>query len=72
MPPRDDHLKRSAAGDFERDARRRYQVAIAAAMESLRRAENRFHESTASIDAHIHRALAAAGPLTASLVAGRD
>jgi hypothetical protein len=46
-------------GEHERDVRRRYQAAIAAAIESLRHAEQRFDESSAAIDVHIQRALAA-------------
>jgi hypothetical protein len=71
MPPRDDHLARITAREHERDARRRYQTAIAAAIESLRHAEQRFDESSAAIDVHIQRALAAVS-LTASLVAVSD
>ena len=57
------------ARDHERDARRRFQAAITAAIESLRHAEERFDESSTAIDAHIQRALAAAVSLRASLVA---
>jgi hypothetical protein len=57
----------------ERDARLRYRAAIAAAIESLRHAEQRFDASSAAIDMHIQKALAALS-LTASLVAvsGRE
>lgn len=68
MPPRDDHLPCIAAREQERRARRRYQAAIAAAIESLRRAEQRFDESSAAIDVHIRTAVAAVS-LTASLIA---
>ena len=51
--------------------RRRYQAAIAAAIESLRHAEQRFDESSAAIDVHIQWALAA-GSLASSLVAVSD
>ena len=67
-PPRDDHLPFITARTHERDARRHYQAAIAAAIESLRHAEQRFDRSSAAIDVHIQLALAAAS-LTASLVA---
>jgi len=54
---------RTAAGTRARrqegEALRRYQTAIAAARESLRRAEERFDESSSAIDAHIQWALAA-------------
>ena len=73
MAPRDDHLPFITARADEQDARRRYQAAISAAIESLRRAEQRFDASSAAIDVHIHRALAAVS-LTAPLVAvsGRE
>jgi hypothetical protein len=58
--------------EHERDARRRYQAAIAAALASLRRAEQRFDDSSATIDAHIKTVLAAAVSLRASLVAAFD
>ena len=60
-------------GEHERDVRRRYQAAIAAAIESFRHAEQRFDESSAAIDVHIQRALAAVS-LTASrvVVSGRE
>jgi hypothetical protein len=70
MPPRDDHLPFITAREHERDARRRYQAAIAAAIESLRHAEQRFDESSAAIDVHIQRALAAVS-FTAA-VSGRE
>jgi hypothetical protein len=44
----------------ERNARRRYQAAVAAALEALRRAEQHFDEASAAIDAHIRRARPAA------------
>ena len=71
--PREEHLPFIMARAHERDARRRYQAAIAAAIESLRHAEQRFDASSAAIDMHIQRALAA-GSLTAYLVAvsGRE
>jgi hypothetical protein len=47
------------AREYERLARRRYEAALAAASESLRRAEQLFAESSAAIDAHIQRAAAA-------------
>jgi hypothetical protein len=43
----------------ERDARRRFQAAIAVALDSLRRAQARFDESSAVIDLHIQQARAA-------------
>ena len=63
------HMYASAGHAFEheRDVRRRYQAAIAAAIESFRQAEQRFGESSAAIDVHIQRALAAVS-LTASRV----
>ena len=59
------------AREHEQEVRRRFQAAIAAAIESLRHAEQRFDESSAAIDLHIERALAAVS-LTASLVAVSD
>ena len=56
------------AREHERDLRRRYQGAIAAAIESLQRAEQRFEESSSAIDAHIKEALAAAVLRTASVM----
>jgi hypothetical protein len=47
---------RPRAREREREARRRFQSAVAAAVEWLRRAEERFDESAAVIDAHIQRA----------------
>lgn len=58
MPPRDDHLPLTAR-QYEEEALRRYGAAIVAAIESLRRAEERFAESSAAVDAHIQRVLAA-------------
>lgn len=52
-----------AAREHERDARRRYHAAVAAAFESLRRAERRFDQSAASIDAHIQKVLSVTGSL---------
>jgi hypothetical protein len=69
MPPRNEHPPRTTTREHERDARRRYQAAIAAALITLRHAEERFDDSSAAIDAHIHTALAAAVSLRASLVA---
>ena len=73
MAPRDDHLPFITARADEQDARRRYQAAISAAIESLRRAEQRFDASSAAIDVHVQKALAAVS-LTAPLVAvsGRE
>jgi hypothetical protein len=73
MPPRDEQLPHITARAHERNACRRYQAAVATAFESLRRAERRFDESSAAIDVHIQRALAAVS-LRASLVAvsGRE
>jgi hypothetical protein len=48
------------AHEREQDARRGCQAAIAAARDSLRRAEEHFEESSAAIDTHIQRARAAA------------
>ncbi len=48
----------------ERNARRRYQAAIAAALETLRYAEQHFAEVSSTIDAHIQRRLAAAADRT--------
>ena len=50
---------RLTARERERDARRRYQAAITAARDLLRRAQTRFDESSAAIDLHIERARAA-------------
>ena len=58
MAPRDDHRPLSTTRADERDARRRYQAAIAAAIGSLRRAEQRFDASSAAVEVHIQRALA--------------
>jgi hypothetical protein len=71
VAPRDDHLPFTTARADERDARRRYQAAIAAAIDSLRRAEQRFDASSAAIDVQIQRVLAAVS-LAAPLVAGRE
>jgi hypothetical protein len=73
MPPRDEHCPHITARAHELSARRRYQATIAAALESLRHAERRFDESSAAIDVHIHRAVAAVS-LRASLavVSGRE
>ena len=68
VPPRDEHLPHVTVRAHERNARRRYQATIAAALESLRYAELRFDESSAAIDVHIQRALAAVS-LRASLAA---
>jgi hypothetical protein len=68
MPPRDDYVPRTTARDHERVARRRYQAAIAAAIESLMYAEQRFDESSAAIDLHIQRVLATVS-FTVSFVA---
>jgi hypothetical protein len=51
---------RPTAHEREQDARRGYQAAIAAARDSLRRAEERFEESSAAIDTHMQRVRAAA------------
>lgn len=59
MPLRGEHLPHIRARAHERDARRRYQATIAAALESFRYAEQRFDESSAAIDVHIQLALAA-------------
>jgi len=48
----------------ERYARRRYQAAIAAALETLRYAEQHFAEVSSTIDAHIQMARAAAAGRT--------
>jgi hypothetical protein len=69
MPPRDYHLPGTTTREHERAARRRYQAAIAAALESLRRAEQRFDDSSAAIDAHIRTALNAAVSLRTFVVA---
>jgi len=69
MPPSAHTLPHLTARDQERDARRRYLEAIAAALESLRLAEQRFDASAAAIDGHIESALMAAGSLASSLVA---
>jgi hypothetical protein len=50
---------RLAARERERDARRHYQAAIAVALDSLRRAQARFDESSAAVDLHIQQARAA-------------
>jgi hypothetical protein len=50
---------RLTAPERERDARRRFQAAIAVALDSLRRAQARFDESSAAIDSHIQQACAA-------------
>ena len=50
---------RLTARERERDARRRFQAAIAVALDSLRRAQARFDESSAAIDLHIQQARAA-------------
>jgi hypothetical protein len=50
-------MNTSSARERERAARRRYQAAIAAALASLRRAEQRFDETSAAIDLHIRTAL---------------
>ena len=50
---------RTGEGERERLARRRYLAALAAASESLRRAEQLIAESSALIDAHIRSAWAA-------------
>ena len=60
MPPSLDRPPRMAA--LERNARRRYQAALAAALESLRRAQARFDEASATIDSHIHAALTPVQP----------
>jgi hypothetical protein len=60
MTPRDHHLPYITAREHERDARRRYEAALAAAIESLRRAEQRFEQFSAAIDTHMQAALAAA------------
>src|SRR6266496_3941920 len=52
---------RLAARERERDARRRFQAAIAVALDSLGRAQARFDESSAAIDLHIQQARAAVG-----------
>jgi hypothetical protein len=49
----------TTARQQEREARRRYQAAIVAGRESLRRAEERFDASSGAIDTHIQQALAA-------------
>jgi len=48
----------------ERYARRRYQAAIAAALETLRYAEQHFAEASCAIDAHIQMARAAVADRT--------
>ena len=70
LPLGGDRLPVVTAREQERDARRGYQAAIAAMIESLRHAEQRFDESSAAIDVHIQRALAAVS-LTASLGGAR-
>jgi hypothetical protein len=50
---------RLTAREHEREARRCFQAAIAVALDSLRRAQARFDESSAAIDVHIHQARAA-------------
>jgi hypothetical protein len=50
---------RLTAPERERDAHRRFQAAIAVALDSLRRAQARFDESSAAIDLHIQQARAA-------------
>jgi hypothetical protein len=50
---------RLTAPEHERDARRRFQAAIAVALDSLRRAQARFDESSAAIALHIQQAPAA-------------
>ncbi|HSK55758.1 MAG TPA: hypothetical protein VK908_10900 [Jiangellales bacterium] len=72
MPHRDAHPTGVAVRDTERHARRRYQIALAVAVESLRHAEQRFDESSAAIDAHIQRALAAAASLAAVVTTTLD
>jgi hypothetical protein len=56
MPPRD---SASPLREPERDGRRRYQAAVAAARESLRNAEEHFRAASDAIDTHIQAALAA-------------
>lgn len=56
----------------ERDARSRYARALLAALESLRRAEQRFDASAAVIDEHIQQALVAAGSLVLRPVAAEE
>jgi hypothetical protein len=47
------------ARERERHARSWLQAALAAALDALRRAQERFDESSAAIEAHIQQALAA-------------
>ena len=54
----------STLREQERDARRRYQAAIAAALETLRYAEQHFAEASSTIDVHIQMARAAAAGRT--------
>ena len=61
LPPRE---LASTLREQERNARRRYQAAIAAALETLRYAEQHFAEVSSTIDAHIQRRLAAAADRT--------
>lgn len=49
----------SAGRRYEREARRAYQAVVAAARESLRRAEEFFSHTVVLIDAHLQRAHAA-------------
>lgn len=58
--------------DQEQAARRRYARALAVALESLRRAEQRFDASAAVIDEHIHQALVAAGSLVRRPTAAKE
>lgn len=51
--------KAAAARRREREALRRYQALIAAARESLYRAEAHFSAASRAVDEHIHAALAA-------------
>jgi hypothetical protein len=60
VTPSDHQLAYITARAHERDARLRYEAALAAAFESLRRAEQRFEQVSAAIEAHIQAALAAA------------
>ncbi len=61
LPPRE---LASTLREQERYARRRYQAAIAAALETLRYAEQHFAEASCAIDAHIQKARAAAADRT--------